>query len=283
MTIIRTVGRKLGAADISWGDGTFNFVDENGVSHQMSQVGAAVIPMGSSYVEPMINSKEPAIAAGSAGQYWRGDKTWQTHNASSVGLVPLSTDTLMTASSDALIPSQKATKVYVDAAMTGAITTSQAYTDARANKFLQQVCQIVGTVSTGTAQIPYDDTIPEITEGSEFLNRAITPVNSGSQLQIDVNVYWAYENGGGYQLAAALFQDSTTYAISVGGVTVPGNSYLCNTRLNHVMTAGTTGSTTFTVRIGGNAAGTITLNGVLGARKYGGRLESSIVITEYTP
>jgi len=30
------------------------------------------------------NSKEPAIAAGTSGQYWRGDKTWQTLNTSAV-------------------------------------------------------------------------------------------------------------------------------------------------------------------------------------------------------
>lgn len=32
------------------------------------------------------NSKEPAIAAGTTGQYWRGDKSWQTLDKSAVGL-----------------------------------------------------------------------------------------------------------------------------------------------------------------------------------------------------
>lgn len=32
------------------------------------------------------NSKEPAISAGTTGQYWRGDKTWQTLDKTSVGL-----------------------------------------------------------------------------------------------------------------------------------------------------------------------------------------------------
>lgn len=34
----------------------------------------------------MINSKEPAITAGTPGQYWRGDKTWATLNKAAVGL-----------------------------------------------------------------------------------------------------------------------------------------------------------------------------------------------------
>ena len=49
------------------------------------------------------------------------------------------------------------------------------------------------------------------------------------------------------------------------------------------MVAGTTSETTFKVRFGGNASGTMTFNGRLGSRKYGGVFASSITITEYTP
>lgn len=37
-------------------------------------------------VSTAIGSKEPAITAGTAGQYWRGDKTWQTLDKTAVGL-----------------------------------------------------------------------------------------------------------------------------------------------------------------------------------------------------
>lgn len=33
-----------------------------------------------------LSGKEPSISAGTTGQYWRGDKSWQTLNASAVGL-----------------------------------------------------------------------------------------------------------------------------------------------------------------------------------------------------
>jgi hypothetical protein len=33
-----------------------------------------------------LNAKEPVIATGAAGQYWRGDKTWQTLDKTAVGL-----------------------------------------------------------------------------------------------------------------------------------------------------------------------------------------------------
>ena len=46
------------------------------------------------------------------------------------------------------------------------------------------------------------------------------------------------------------------------------------------MTAGTISSTTFKLRAGSDGAGTITMNGNGGARKFGGALISSITITE---
>lgn len=35
---------------------------------------------------PALSSKEPAIASGTTGQYWRGDKSWQTLDKTAVGL-----------------------------------------------------------------------------------------------------------------------------------------------------------------------------------------------------
>lgn len=71
------------------------------------------------------NGKEPPITPGTTGQYWRGDKSWQTLNKSAVGLgnvdnvqqMPLSyldTDPTLAANSDSKVPSQKAIKTYAD-------------------------------------------------------------------------------------------------------------------------------------------------------------------------
>jgi hypothetical protein len=48
------------------------------------------------------------------------------------------------------------------------------------------------------------------------------------------------------------------------------------------MTAGTTSSTTFKVRMGPSGASTITFTGVGGAGLYGGVMASTIMISEYT-
>ena len=53
---------------------------------------------------------------------------------------------------------------------------------------LQVVNTMNGAVATGTTIIPQDNTIPQITEGTEFMTLAITPTSATSQLRIDVVV-----------------------------------------------------------------------------------------------
>lgn len=73
----------------------------------------------------VFNGKESQITPGTTSQYWRGDKSWQTLDKSSVGLgsvdnvqqMPLSyldTDPTLGANSDSKVPSQKAVKTYAD-------------------------------------------------------------------------------------------------------------------------------------------------------------------------
>ena len=57
---------------------------------------------------------------------------------------------------------------------------------AGASKFLQEISAETGAVATGTTIIPYDDTIPQITEGTEFMTLAITPISATSKLIIEV-------------------------------------------------------------------------------------------------
>jgi len=151
----------------------------------------------------------------------------------------------------------------------------------------QQIAQIVttetGAVATGSTTIPFDDSIPQITEGNEYMTLAITPKASANRLKIDVVWIGASSAGSGI-MAAALFQDSTTDALAAAvRVTTAASNDLMVINFTHYMTAGTTSSTTFRVRAGCSAAGTTTFNGSGGTRKYGGVLASSITITELQP
>ena len=148
-------------------------------------------------------------------------------------------------------------------------------------KLIQTVTTSTGAVATGTTTIPLDDTIPQITEGNEYMTRAITPVSASSLLCIEATINLS-STAGGSNLTAALFQDSTANALAVV-TTVMGNGNLNTLNLIYWMTAGTTSATTFRIRAGSSAAGTTTLNGVSSARLFGGVCFSNLSIMEVTP
>lgn len=153
-----------------------------------------------------------------------------------------------------------------------------AYVDT-AGTVLQQVRTQTGAVASGSTAIPVDDTIPQSTEGDQYMTLAITPKSATSKLVIQVVFNGAVSTGG--SIILALFQDSTANALAVGtSVQEPVNSAPMQAVLTHTMTSGTTSATTFKVRAA-PGAGTLTFNGASGSRLFGGVYISSILITEY--
>ena len=147
-------------------------------------------------------------------------------------------------------------------------------------KLIQTVTFSTGAVATGTTTIPLDDTIPQNTEGDQYMSLAITPTSATSLLCIQSTI--ALSSSAAVTMIVALFQDSTANALGVvARVIANGNLHTLN--LTYWMTAGTTSATTFKIRAGGNAAGTTTLNGVSGARLFGGACTSNLSVTEVTP
>lgn len=144
---------------------------------------------------------------------------------------------------------------------------------------VQKVSSAFSAVSTGTVLIPQDDTVPQNTEGNEIMTQAVTPKSSTNILVIEVTACLAYSVIS--NVTVALFQDSTAGALAAIGQVNGAANGMYNYTLTHTMIAGTTSATTFKVRAGGEAAGTITFNGKSGGRLYGAITKSSIVITEY--
>lgn len=139
-----------------------------------------------------------------------------------------------------------------------------------------------GAVATGTTLVPLDDTIPQNTEGDEYMTLAITPTSATNILKIDVVGFFS-SSAGSIWHATSLFQDSTANALATAVSFEATATAVVNTKFTHYMVAGTTSATTFKVRSGGHGAGTVTFNGAAGARRYGGMLASSITITEIVP
>lgn len=145
-----------------------------------------------------------------------------------------------------------------------------------------KVIQHVGTnftsVATGTTTIPNDDTIPQNTEGDEYMTQAITPTSATNILIVESAVWLSPSVS--INVVAALFQDTTANALAVSIDHVDSGSEQTNVWIQHRMTAGTTSSTTFKIRAGGVSAGTTTFNGQGGARRYGAINKSNINIYE---
>jgi len=159
----------------------------------------------------------------------------------------------------------------------GGTTPSWGTAPVPAGATVQVVNTQTGASTTGTTTIPDDDTIPQNTEGDQYMTLAITPTSATNKLKIDV--VFMGESSTAAAFTVALFQDSTANALAASYVDTNTNIAFVNT-FSHYMTSGTTSATTFKVRAGSGSAGTTTFNGNQSSRKLGGVMASSITITE---
>lgn len=157
----------------------------------------------------------------------------------------------------------------------------QTYRDGyrKTGDIVQAVSTMTGAVATGTTTIPQDDTIPQNTEGTQFMTLTMTPGHVSNVLVVKTGFNGA-STVNQFPIMA-LFQDAVANALSVTWVEsgssggAPFAMYLV-----HTMLAGTVGATTFKIRVGGNSASTITMNGSGGVRTFGGVFNSYIMVTE---
>ena len=150
-----------------------------------------------------------------------------------------------------------------------------------AGKIVQVVHVTDGALATGTATIPLDDTIPQITEGTEFMTLAITPTDASNILFIDVVTMFGSATAN-VMYVNALFVGSTAGALATAqaGMDSAGNRPQVTTAFKHRMVAGATTALTFRLRAGCHGAGTIAFNAYNGAAHFGGTYASSMTITE---
>lgn len=149
------------------------------------------------------------------------------------------------------------------------------------SRVVQRVNTQTGAVATGTTQIPFDDTIPQNTEGTQFMSLAITPKSASNKLHIKVEIFLTSSLAN--WLIVALFQDTIANALAATAGHNPTNTAGRIMTLEHEMVAGTTSSITFKVRAGTDGVATISFNGQSGGRIFGGVMASSITIEEILP
>lgn len=151
--------------------------------------------------------------------------------------------------------------------------------NALAGSVVQTVYTISSAVATGTTTTPIDDTIPQNTEGDQYITQAITPNSATNLLMIEFTGLFG-NSVSDSKLVCALHQDSTANALASTMDITAENGGCYVVKLSWIMVSGTTSSTTLKIRVGANTASTTTFNGFGGARKLGGVAASVLRIQE---
>lgn len=135
------------------------------------------------------------------------------------------------------------------------------------------------TASSSVAgTIPFDNTRPQNTEGTQLFNANFTPVSATSQLEIRVEV--CVGATAAQEVCVALFQDSGADAIAAQWVPIAANTDVIRITFTHRMASPGTSAIAFKVRTGGQSVGTF-VNANNTARVGGDTIKSSIHVTEW--
>lgn len=155
--------------------------------------------------------------------------------------------------------------------------TRKDYVDARTQGKVLQAADLTGaSYATSTASIPYDDTIPQVTEGWEPMSVSFTPLSATSTMYISVSLPVAIAVTG--TLTMALFKDGAADAIAAATKAITG-TYTDNMELHHKLASVSTSLIGFTVRLGADTVQNSYVNGYA-ARKMGGVSNMLIRIIE---
>lgn len=146
------------------------------------------------------------------------------------------------------------------------------------NAIVQMVSTSLKTLLTTGTGTPYNNSIPQQSQGTQVLSLSITPKYSTSKLEIRF-----YSTGGKGivgAVTAAIYQDSNANALSAKGFNaLPALS--CCFDMQHVMTSGTTSPTTFKAFVS-SSENTYDVNGrESGTQTFGGVSSTVMIVTEY--
>ena len=146
---------------------------------------------------------------------------------------------------------------------------------------IQEVSVSDGVYNGGnTTVMVLDDTIPEKTEGDEYMTLAITPTSATNKLEIEAWGLFGNTASGGNVFIAALFQDAITNALAATYDYQNGPNRSKHLHIRHEMVAGGVAEITFKLRVGLDAAGTTYFNGYNGGGYFGGVAASGMRIRE---
>jgi hypothetical protein len=129
--------------------------------------------------------------------------------------------------------------------------------------------------------LPVDDTIPQITEGTEVLKVTLTPKSTTSRFRARAVLHGTV--GVQENWAAALFNTFTgsgTGALQVGRTIASSANFVATVVLEWEWVPGVTTAVDVTIRVGTNSGQSVYLNGSSAGRLFGGAAKATLVVEE---
>jgi hypothetical protein len=141
--------------------------------------------------------------------------------------------------------------------------------------------------TTANGLIPFDDSVPQNTEGTEFMTVTVTPSASDKTLLIRMIAWLGETSNTSNQIAGAVFVDSEADAIISGWLGTAGAGGAVPSLTNGALLledhipAQSTNPRTYRFRAGSDNGNAISVNGVGSTRRLGGTAISYLEVWEY--
>ena len=131
--------------------------------------------------------------------------------------------------------------------------------------------------ATGTTIVPLDDTMPQNTEGDQFMSHVTASGSAANLMELGLQVTFSCSIAS--NSTGSIFQDASANPLTTVGMG-SGNGTILVFPLRDTCIAGTTASVTNKFRLGNTGATATYLNGIAAARLYGGAANSHMMGTE---
>ena len=144
---------------------------------------------------------------------------------------------------------------------------------------VQVVSAISGTPGSTTGAFPYDSTIPQNSEGTEFATIAITAAHASNKFHVSVFAQVS-SNGNTGRVIVPLFIDSVANALACGATQVSNSGGMITIAFDYIAAAGDTSEHTFKMRYGKGDASTAYVNRTGSDLDLGNKISSGMIIRE---
>lgn len=211
-------------------------------------------------------------------QYDSTSTRWRAVGGSGSGGGASTTEAYVTIGNTAGLSAERALTAGQGITITDAGANNTVTVETVNGSVLQTLQSTYTTNAALATTIPFDDTIPQSTEGVQILSQAITPADNTNKVLCRVSVWGCTDFSTSFSIIAALFRGTT--CINVAAQTNPGADSPSCVQFEFLDSPASASAQTYTVRVGAETGSAIRLNGTTGARRFGGTSACTLTVEE---